>query len=159
MVSLARSNTHDDCRIVIFEQSFLQSDCTDADRCRYDVFLAEHTRSNTYFVHYLNNYNFRMAFLREDGTSLEAKLVMQLEEDARKRLVERLGVEQNYSLPEVIVSLFPLPDLFDWTMEHHGPFEFEKSDMVYLGPPTCDLPLLQDVLADPRDYIPSHNSS
>ena len=160
MVSLARSNTHDDCRIVIFEQSFLQSDCTDADRCRYDVFLAEHTRSNTYFVHYLNNYNFRMALLRGDGTTLEARLVVQLEEDSRKRLVQRPCAQQNYSLPEVVVSLFPLPNLFDWSVDQQGPFKFDDSHMVYSWAPNVRrATFTKYVLADPREYIPGHNFS
>ena len=92
---------------------FLQSECSDGERRRFDVYLASNTRSNTFFVHYLNNYNFRMAFFRGDGMSLEAKLVVQLEEDAGRRLVKRPSAQQKYSLPEVIVSLFPLPNLFD----------------------------------------------
>ena len=101
-----------------------------------------------------------MAFLSGDGTSLEAKLVVQLEEYARKRLVERPSVQQNYSLPEVVVALFPLPNLFDWTVEQHGPFEFEKSDMVYSWAPNArSATFTKYVLADPREYIPSHNFS
>ena len=96
MVSFAQSNTLHNSRIVIFEQSFLQINWSDTDRRRYDNFLAKNTRSTTFFDHYLNNYNFHMAFLRGDDTSLEAKLVVQLEEDARKRLVERSSVQQNY---------------------------------------------------------------
>ena len=157
MASLARSNSHHDSRIVIFEQSFLQSECSDGERRRFDAYLASNTRSNTYFVHYLNNYNLRMAFFRGDGMSLEAKLVVQLEEDAGRRLLTRPSALQNYSLPEVIVSLFPLPNVFDWSMERMGPFLFDKNDMVYSWAPNVrSATFTKYVLADPREYVPGH---
>ena len=73
-----------------------------------------------------------MANLRRDDTrSLETKLVEQLDNNAKKQMTERPSAEQKYYLPEVLVSLYPVPNLFDWTTEKHGPFEFEESDMVY----------------------------
>ena len=151
----ARSKLATDQRTTVFSHSFLLDECRPDEREEVERFFHSGLSPTCYIIHYLNNFNYRMADIRKDNSTLESKLVKQMEDTAQQRLVARSTASRKYVQAEVLVTLHPVPTPDGWT-KSRIPFNFDEPGMAFSWDPSCTSGSCYQYVAPDPEMVINH---
>ena len=115
-VKAARDKNKHDSRIAIFHHSFLREEATTKETRAVEVFL-QRVRTNCFYIHYFNNYNYRMSEPRRNGVTLESLLAKQVDEEIKDRALVIPNILRDECVPDVFLCLQPIPKPDHWCHE------------------------------------------